>query len=155
MKLHRQAPVIDAHNDSLRATMIGDPRYNPIKDGPPQPRRMWEKGFSGHWDFPRALEGGLTGQVTNILGPRPQRGPFMHTMLKAYQQAVADIEAAPHLAMIARNTAEIEQAHRDGKVALILGIEGAEGLEGDLDMIHFFHRLGVRLIGLTWMNKNL
>ena len=153
-RLHRQAPVIDFHNDSLRATMDGDVRYNPHPNAPPRPRRLWQKAETGQWDFPRALEGGLTGQVTNILVPRPRRGPFLPVALKAYRQGIADLEAAPHMAMAAKSAADVERAHREGKVALIFAIEGAEAIEGDLDLLHIFHQLGVRAVGLTWMYRN-
>jgi membrane dipeptidase len=153
-KLHSQAVVIDCHNDSLRAIAIGDPRYNPPKEGPPEPRRLWQQAESGHWDFPRALEARQSGQVTNILVPRPRNGPYLRTCLKSYQQALRDLEHAPELAMLATSAADFERAHREGKVALLLGIEGAEGIEGDLDILHLFHRLGVRTVGLTWMYRN-
>lgn len=153
-RLHRQAPVIDLHNDSLRATMDGDVRYNPHRNAPPRPRRLWERASTGQWDFPRALEGGLTGQVTNILVPRPRRGPFLPLALKAYRQGIADLDAAPHLAMRATSADDVVRAHREGKIALIFAIEGAEAFEGDLDLLHVFHQLGIRAIGLTWMWRN-
>ncbi|UCC72104.1 MAG: dipeptidase [Gemmatimonadota bacterium] len=153
-KLHDRAVVIDCHNDSLRAIAIGDTRYNPPKEGPPEPRRLWQKAESGHWDFPRALEARQSGQVTNILVPRPRNGPYLRTCLKSYQQALRDLEHAPELAILATSAADFERAKREGKVAFLLGIEGAEGIEGDLDLLHLFHRLGVRTVGLTWMYRN-
>ncbi|MEX2541237.1 MAG: dipeptidase [Trueperaceae bacterium] len=153
-RLHREAIIIDGHNDSLRASAVGDPRYNPLPDGPARPRRMWEQGASGHWDFPRALEAGQSGQITNILVPRPREGPFARTCLKSHHRALADLEHAPRLALLAKTTSDLERAHRDGVVGLVLAIEGAEALEGDLDMLHVYYRLGVRMLGLTWMYRN-
>lgn len=153
-RLHRTAMVVDAHNDSVRASAVGDPRYNPLPDGPPRPRRLWMRGESGHWDFVRALEAGQTAQVTNLLVPRPRHGPFVQTCLKSYGRALADVESAPDLALVATSVADVERAHREGKIALILAIEGAEAIEGDLDLLPVYRRLGVRLVGLTWMYRN-
>lgn len=153
-RLHRSSIVVDAHNDSLRAIEVGDPRYNPLADQPPRPRRMWSRGESGHWDFVRALEAGQTVQVTNLLVPRPRHGPFARTCLKTYERALADIEHMPELALLATSVADIERAKREGKIALVLALEGAEAIEGDLEMLPFYHRLGVRLVGLTWMYRN-
>ena len=69
MELHRRVPVIDCHNDSIQAILHGDVRFNMLNHRPPRPRRLWEKGESGHWDFPRAFEAGQSGQVTNLLVP--------------------------------------------------------------------------------------
>ena len=69
MRLHRQVPVIDCHNDSLQAVLQGDLRYNAFRYRPARPRRLSQKGESGHWDFPRALEAGQSGQMTNLMIP--------------------------------------------------------------------------------------
>jgi membrane dipeptidase len=153
-RLHREAIVIDAHNDSLRAIEVGDLRYNPLPEGPPRPRRMWERGEAGHWDFVRARSAGQVGQVTNLLVPRPRNGPFVRTCLKAYERAMADLAHAPELATLATSVDDIVRAHREGRVALILALEGAEAIEGDLEMLAVYRRLGVRLVGLTWMYRN-
>ncbi|MDR7418012.1 MAG: dipeptidase [Armatimonadota bacterium] len=154
MRLHRQVPVIDCHNDSLQAVLMGDTRYNPLRHRPPRPRRLWQRGLSGHWDFPRALEAGQTAQVTNLLVPRPKSGPFVTPILKAYRHLMMDLAAAPQTASVALTAADIERAHRDGRLAVVLAIEGAEGIEGDLDLLHVFHQMGVRMVGLTWMYRN-
>ena len=154
MRLHRQAPVIDCHNDSLQAVMHGDTRYNVLPHRPARLRRMWQKGVSGHWDFPRALEAGQTGQMTNLLLPWIKGGPYVKFILKAYRVLQDDLAAAPQMALLARTASDIERAHREGKVAVLLTIEGAEGIDGDLDLLHVYHQLGVRSMGLTWMYRN-
>lgn len=152
-RLHREVPVFDAHNDSLQATLVGDTRYNPLPHRPARPRRLWQRGASGHWDFPRAREGGQTGQLTNLLVPWDRGAPHAHRILKAYRQLVLDLEHDPG-AILATTAADVERAHAEGKVAVMMGIEGAEGIEGDLDLLHVYHQLGVRSLGLTWMYRN-
>lgn len=154
MRLHRQVPVIDCHNDSLYGVLEGDTKYNPLRHRPPRQRRLWERGESGHWDFPRALDAGQTGQVTNLLLPRVKEGPFIKLILKSFRQLQLDLAAAPQMAVLATTAADIERARREGKIAVLLTIEGAEGIDGDLDVLHVYHQLGVRSVGLTWMYRN-
>jgi len=154
MRLHRQVPVIDCHNDSLQAVLQGDIRYNALRHRPARPRRLSQKGESGHWDFPRALEAGQSGQMTNLMIPWIKGGPFIKSILKSYRLLQLDLAAAPHLALLATTAADVERAHREGKVAVLLTIEGAEGLDGDLDLLHVYHQLGVRSMGLNWMYRN-
>ena len=154
MQLHRQVPVIDCHNDSIQATLRGDTRFNPLRHRPPTPRRLWQKAESGHWDFPRALEAGQSGQVTNLLVPWVKDGPYLHSILKAHRQLQLDLASAPQMAIVATTAADFERAHQEGKVAVLLHIEGAEGIHGDLDLLHIYHQLGVRSLGLTWMYRN-
>lgn len=153
-RLHTESIVVDAHADSLRASVVGDPRYNPRPDGGVRLRRMWERGDAGHWDFVRALEAGQSAQIVNLLVPRPRHGPFARTCLTTLERALTDLEHAPRRALLATTTEDVERAHRERKVALILAIEGAEAIEGDLEMLHLFRRLGVRMMGLTWMYRN-
>lgn len=153
-RLHREVPVIDAHNDSLQAVLSGDVRYNPLDFRPARPRRLWERGASGHWDFPRARAADQCAQLTNLLVPWIKDGPYVHHILTAYRQLQLDLAHAPDQACLATSAADIESAHRQGKVALLLGIEGAEGIDGDLDLLHVYHQLGVRSMGLTWMYRN-
>lgn len=42
----------------------------------------------------------------------------------------------------------------EGKVAIMLGIEGARPLEDRLDLLSLFYRLGVRRLQLTWNFRN-
>jgi membrane dipeptidase len=55
---------------------------------------------------------------------------------------------------LATKASDIECAKQEGKVAGILSLEGAEGLEGDLGVLRMLYRLGVRWIGLTWNHRN-
>ena len=44
---------------------------------------------------------------------------------------------------------EIEEAHRDGRIAWIASMEGAAMIENDLDRIDILYGLGVRPIRVT------
>ena len=44
---------------------------------------------------------------------------------------------------------DIERLHRQGKVAILMGVEGGHEIEGDLRVLDIFYRLGVRYMTLT------
>jgi membrane dipeptidase len=64
-----------------------------------------------------------------------------------------ELEMTSHL-VLCRTFAEIEQAQRDGRIALLLTMEGAEPLGDDLNLLHIFYELGLRAISLTHARAN-
>ena len=44
---------------------------------------------------------------------------------------------------------DIERLHREGKIAILMGVEGGHEIEGDLHMLDIYYRLGVRYMTLT------
>ena len=78
-----------------------------------------------------------------------------------YQDAMEQIDAlelelaeVQDAAVLCTNGAELEQARRQGKTALILSLEGAEPIGEDLDKLDEFYNRGVRLLGLCWSREN-
>jgi len=55
---------------------------------------------------------------------------------------------------IAERVADIERAHREGKLALVLVIEGAAPIENEVDRVDILYGLGVRLMGITYSESN-
>jgi len=50
---------------------------------------------------------------------------------------------------------ELVGAERDGKIGLIMGSEGGEIIEDDLNLLHVYYRLGLRVFGFMWNQRNL
>src|SRR5437879_2484378 len=50
---------------------------------------------------------------------------------------------------ICRSYAEIKNAREQGKIGLLITMEGAEPLGTDLNLLYIFYELGLRVIGLT------
>jgi len=65
----------------------------------------------------------------------------------------AEVQTTPRL-VLCRTFAEIEQAQSEGRIALLLTMEGAEPLGDDLHLLHIFHELGLRAISLTHARVN-
>jgi len=65
----------------------------------------------------------------------------------------AELAGTPQLALC-RTFAEITKAREEGRIALLLTMEGAEPLGEDLYLLHIFHELGLRAISLTHARVN-
>jgi membrane dipeptidase len=55
---------------------------------------------------------------------------------------------------LCRTYQEIKAAMSAGEVAILLSLEGAAPLNGNLSMLGIFHQLGVRLLGPAWARRN-
>ena len=49
---------------------------------------------------------------------------------------------------------DILENKKQGRLSAILSLEGGEALEGEIAALRMFHRLGVRLMTLTWNHRN-
>jgi membrane dipeptidase len=56
---------------------------------------------------------------------------------------------------LATDAKSISRARERGKIAVILAIENGIAIGDDLSNLRNFHRLGVRLMSLTWNHRNL
>jgi membrane dipeptidase len=55
---------------------------------------------------------------------------------------------------MAFSVADIERAHKQKKLAALMGIEGGHSIENDIHLLRDFYRLGVRYMTLSWSNTN-
>jgi membrane dipeptidase len=66
-----------------------------------------------------------------------------------YQQAAKH----PDKMQMAFSADDILAAHRDHKLAALMGIEGGHSIENSIPLLRDYYRLGVRYMTLTWMNS--
>jgi membrane dipeptidase len=117
---------------------------------------------NGHVDFPRMREGGLSGLFFSIwVDPRRYAGEDAWTHTQALVASVRDlVEHHPDQAALCTTGAEVRAAHASGRIAVLMGIEGAHAL-GDAPIETLFARLdsmyalGVRYMTITWTNDNV
>jgi membrane dipeptidase len=67
-----------------------------------------------------------------------------------YQQVARHADALG----LATSADEIERLHHEGKIAILMGVEGGHEIEGDLHALDIFYRLGVRYMTLTHTKDN-
>lgn len=79
-----------------------------------------------------------------------------NAMRSAFRQIAAlhDEVASSKDFALCTTYAEIEGAITNNKISLMLSLEGAEPLEGQIEMLDVFYALGVRFLGLTHSRKN-
>jgi membrane dipeptidase len=141
LALHRQVPVIDGHADSILDVQEGR-------------RRLTERSAIGHLDFPRAREAGVACTVQTAW-PRPQDYPVAaRRVLTLLERLLEELEAARGSAALVTGAAEIRTCHAQGHLGVLLNIEGAEALHGEVALLRVFYRLGVRMMQLVWDHRN-
>ncbi|HEY3111652.1 MAG TPA: dipeptidase [Chloroflexota bacterium] len=141
LALHRRVPVVDGHADSILAVLDGQ-------------RTLVERAEIGQLDFPRAREGGLAATVQTAW-PAPAYYPVAASRVFAMVDAIlAEIEAAASSARLVTTAAEIRTCHREGRLGVLLNVEGAEALQAELGVLRALHRLGVRLLQPVWNHRN-
>lgn len=56
--------------------------------------------------------------------------------------------------VVVRTVADIESAHREGRVGIVFGLEAATPIGNDLDRLDVLYGLGVRQIGIAYSDAN-
>ncbi len=142
-RLHRGAVVLDTHLDV-----------------PYKLEEQWadiaNPGATPHFDIPRARRGGLTAGFFAVYVPAgfAEAGGAARKALELIDMVQGIVAAHPGDLMMAGSVAEIRQARKQGKIAILMGIEGGHAIEDSLGALRSFHRLGVRYLTLTHTNTN-
>lgn len=131
VEIYQQADVLDLHLDSFIWTRIFG--YNLRRKHGLGPTRGH---FLSQVDFPRALEGGLTGATwvitTNPLRRRRRRPEVFLENLRRLQGI---LESRPQSMRVVRNVAEYRRARAEGLHGAFIGIQGGNALDRDADTL--------------------
>src|SRR3954466_10621146 len=140
--IHDSAIVIDTHADTTQFFL--DPNFDIAK--PP---------LDLHLDLDKAKRGNLGAEFFSIwVEPTLYPGQYAHRTLQLIDSVYEQARKHPDKMMMAFSFADIEAAHRQHKLAALMGIEGGHSIENDLGILRDFHRLGVRYMTLSWSNSN-
>jgi membrane dipeptidase len=139
-RVHREAVVVDSHNDlvlSITAPGLG------------------ERGTFKHRWLPELRAGGVNVQVCPLYSdPQVPEAHLRQTLRQiAALKREADLNAGD--VAICRSGAEIDAALDDGKIALVIAMEGALALGPDESILQIFYELGIRMISFTHMGRTL
>lgn len=111
----------------------------------------------GDFDYVRARAGGLDAPFFSIYLPAElQDTPGASKTLadSLIDMVEALVRQAPDKFMLARSPDDVRRAHREGRIALLMGMENGSGLEGDLRNVAYFYERGIRYITLTHARVN-
>jgi membrane dipeptidase len=141
--LHREAPLIDGHNDYpmlVRQNAAGDLTLLDIQT--PKPALMT--------DIPRLRQGGVGGVFWSVYVPAEVTGAeavratldqidIVHRMTRMY----------PATFELASTAADVERIFKAGRIASLIGVEGGHSIGNSLGALRMFHALGARYMTLT------
>jgi membrane dipeptidase len=171
MTLPIPVPIFDGHNDVLLRLHRGG--------GADGPRLFLEGAPKGHLDLPKAFEGGFAGGLFAVFVPSPRQpgapvsetpGPNAEAIPRvptsvdlASAQSVAlgmislllRIEAESHgRVRICDRVSDIRQCMKDGVLAVVLHMEGAEAIDSNFEMLDVLSAAGLRSLGPVWSRPN-
>lgn len=111
---------------------------------------------TGHLDLERRRGKGRWAQFFATFGsPEDMPGRSLwEVFLEEYALFRSEMDANADLVTFCRTGAEAEAAFAAGKTAAFLSAEGAELLDCDLDKLRLAHRMGVRIVNITWNHPN-
>jgi membrane dipeptidase len=140
--VHQSAIVIDTHADTPQRFLdehfdLGDPLNG--GDFNLETARKGNLGaeFFAIWVDPDQFEGHDARRTLELIDAVKQQVAKHHDQM----EMVTSPEG-------------IEKAHRDHKIAALMGIEGGLSIENSLALLRQYYALGVRYMTLTWANSN-
>jgi membrane dipeptidase len=136
-RLHFSSLVIDTHDDTTQRFL--DSRFD-----------LGERNALGSIDIPRMKEGGLGAIFFSIWIPSKITGP------EAVKRALDQIDAVRQQVnkhsndlMLVTTADGIRDAHKQSKIAALMGIEGGHMIVSDLSVLRRYAALGARYMTLT------
>lgn len=142
--IHNSAIVVDAHEDTPQRFL--DENYD-IGSTNPQ-----DADFIS---LDKARAGNLGAVFFSIwVYPEKNEGHFAKRTLELIDSVYGQANKHPDGIMMSFSVEDIEHAHKQHKLAVLMGIEGGHSIENNLSLLRDFYRLGVRYMTLTWSNTN-
>lgn len=138
--LHHDAVVVDSHNDLLML----------VANRPPE---QWGSYFRDRW-LPQLREGGVDVQVLPVFIDddfRPE-GSLRQT-LRMIEAGHRVAEANADEVALCRTGAEVDAVVADGRIALVLALEGCPQVDTDVALLETLFRLGVRMTSLAHFGR--
>ncbi len=142
--IHDSAIVVDTHADT--------------------PQRFLDENFdigstdpkdNGHISLDKARAGNLGAEFFSIwVDPETNQGHFAKHTLDLIDSVYEQAARHPDRMMMAFSVEDIERAHKQKKLAALMGIEGGHSIENDIHLLRDYYRLGVRYMTLSWSNTN-
>ncbi|HEY2017534.1 MAG TPA: dipeptidase, partial [Bryobacteraceae bacterium] len=143
IRVHKSALLIDTHNDVTSSTVAG------LDIGKPNTDHMT--------DIPRMKKGGMGAQffAVYVSATYVEGNHSANRTLQMIDTVRHDIiEKYPADFLFATTAEDIRRAHRQHKMAALMGIEGGHAIEDSLRLLRRFYQEGVRYMTLTHGNSN-
>lgn len=131
--------IFDAHCDSLSCEIS---RTTPLAQSHP----------ARQWDFAAIKDQNWVQIMAAFIDKEPRESICFGDFMQLWQRLNDELKQDPQVKWL-KSGDDLKSLGADQQ-GIILGIEGAEVLEGDLANIQKVYDLGVRVLGLAWNNDN-
>ena len=117
---------------------------------------LGKRSDQGHIDIPRLIEGRVDAQIFACCVGRSgwPAGDYVKRTLRMIDALHLQLERHSDAISLALTENEVREAKRNGKIAVIIAVEGGHAIEDDLALLRSFYRLGARTMTLTWDSTN-
>lgn len=143
-ELHRKCLVFDGHNDlPWELRMKHGASFATTDIAKPSPKL--------HTDIPRLRKGGVGAVFWSAYVPATtaKKGVAAHQVLEQIDLILHMTKRYPETFVLARTSADVEQARQAGKIASLIGLEGGHAIENSLGLLRMYYNLGARYMTLT------
>ncbi|MFN2447742.1 MAG: dipeptidase [Vicinamibacterales bacterium] len=144
LALHKQAPLIDGHNDYPWALRELDPARDLASAdiASAVPKLMT--------DIPRLRKGGMGGQFWSVYIPSAMQGKdAVRATLEQIDIVHRMTQRWPDTFERARTANDIERIFKTGRIASLIGMEGGHSIDNSLATLRAMHALGAGYMTLT------
>ncbi len=136
-RVHFSSIVLDTHDDTTQRFFTTD--YDIGKRNP-----------DGHVDIPRMREGGMNAIFFSIwIDGRIMGPPAVQKALDQIDAVRENVHRYAKDLVFCRTAAEVREAHKQGKIAALIGVEGGHMIGNDIRVLRMFGDLGVRYMTLS------
>jgi membrane dipeptidase len=141
-ELHQRAVVVECHNDLLLLVAHHRERGRP-------------NYFRDHW-IPELRRGGVDVQVLPVFIDdeyRPEGA--LRRALKLIEYLYDEVDKNSNDVALCLTGEDIDATVAQGKIALVLALEGCEHIGTDIELLTTFFRLGVRMASFTHFGRTM
>src|SRR6266581_2530368 len=136
-KLHFSSIVLDTHDDTTQRFFSKD--YD-----------IGKRNSDGHVDIPRMREGGMNAIFFSIwIDGRIMGPPAVQKALDQIDAVHENVRKYSKDLVLCRTATEVREAHAQGKIAALIGVEGGHMIGNDIRVLRMFGNLGVRYMTLS------
>jgi len=137
-KLHFSSIVLDTHDDTTQRFLFS------------KTFELGKRNPDGHIDIPRMREGGMNAIFFSIwVDGRIMGPPAVEKALDQIDAVHENVKKYSNDLAFCRTAAEVREAHKNGKIAALIGVEGGHMIGNDIRMVRVFGELGVRYMTLS------
>ncbi|XP_024944676.1 dipeptidase 1 isoform X2 [Cephus cinctus] len=150
-RILRDVPLIDGHNDlpwnirKFLKNQLRDFRFDDLRETHPWSRSAWS-----HTDLRRLREGMVAAQFWSAYVPcSSQHLDSVQLALEQIDLIRRLVNKHPQSMVLVSSADGIERAHKDGRLASLIGVEGGHAVGASLAVLRMLYELGARYLTLT------